>query len=193
MAALLEAARDPVFGAQVVAVISDRADAGGLDLARAAGVPTAVVALSDFPSREDWNAAVLAALDGYSPDLIVSAGYMKILGPGVVANYRGAIINTHPALLPSFPGAHGVRDALAYGVKVTGCSIIAVDDGVDDGAIVAQEAVRVEPRDTEDTLHERIKVAERRLLVETVGAMARRGWRVDGRRVTIGGAGEESR
>ena len=142
MSAILDAAAKPDYGARVAAVVSDRASAPGLAIARAAKVPTAVVALADFPSREDWNRGIAAAIDVFAPDLIVLAGFMKILAPATVGHYRGRILNTHPALLPSFPGAHGVRDALAHGVKVTGCSVILVDDGVDTGPIVAMIKMR---------------------------------------------------
>jgi phosphoribosylglycinamide formyltransferase-1 len=186
LTAMLEAASDPAYGAAVAAVISDRPDAGGLDVARAAGFPTAVVALRDFPSREDWNRAIVRAIDAHAPDLVVLAGFMKILAPATVSHFGGRVINTHPALLPSFPGAHGVRDALEYGVKVTGCTVIFVDDGVDTGPIVAQATVPVEPGDTEDTLHERIKSVERTLVVDTVHALVTRGWTIEGRHVVLG-------
>ncbi len=191
MSAILEAAKEPGYGARVAAVISDRASAPGLTLARAATVPTAVVALAEFPSREEWNRGVREAIDVFSPDLVVLAGFMKILAPATVDHYRGRILNTHPALLPSFPGAHGVRDALAHGVKVTGCTVILVDEGVDTGPIVAQATVSVLPDDTEETLHERIKAVERALVVDTVHALVTRGWTVEGRRVLLGGSGKD--
>ena len=191
MSALLDAARDDSYGARVVGVISDRATAAGLGIAKAANVPTTVVALTNFPSREDWNQAIVAAIDEFSPDLVVLAGFMKILAPATVAHYAGRIINTHPALLPSFPGAHGVRDALAHGVKVTGCTVIFVDEGVDTGPIVSQATVEVAADDTEETLHERIKIIERKLVVDTVHALVTRGWLVEGRRVTLGVPGKE--
>jgi phosphoribosylglycinamide formyltransferase-1 len=186
MSAILEAAKDSGYGARVAAVISDRAGAPGLEVARTANVPTAVVALADFPSREEWNRGVRKAIDVFSPDLVVLAGFMKILAPATVAHYRGRILNTHPALLPSFPGAHGVRDALAHGVKVTGCTVILVDDGVDTGPIVAQATVDILPGDSEETLHERIKTVERALVVDTIHALVMRGWTVEGRRVLLG-------
>ena len=186
MSAILDAAANPGYGARVAGVLSDRASAPGLAVARASNVPTAVVALADFPSREDWNRGIAAAIDVFAPDLIVLAGFMKILAPATVGHYRGRILNTHPALLPSFPGAHGVRDALAHGVKVTGCSVILVDDGVDTGPIVAQATVDVLPDDSEETLHERIKTVERALVVDTIHALVTRGWTVDGRRVVLG-------
>jgi phosphoribosylglycinamide formyltransferase-1 len=191
MSAILDAAARPGYGARVAAVISDRATAPGLEVARAASVPTAVVAPPDFPSREEWNRGVSKAIDVFSPDLVVLAGFMKILAPATVGHYRGRIINTHPALLPSFPGAHGVRDALAHGVKVTGCTVILVDDGVDTGPIVAQATVDVLPDDSEETLHERIKTVERALVVDTIHALVTRGWPVEGRRVVLGDSGKD--
>jgi phosphoribosylglycinamide formyltransferase 1 len=170
----------------VSAVLSDRAEAGGLDRARAAGVPTAVVRLADFPDRGHWDDALLRAVDTFGPDLVVLAGFMRIVGEPLLRAYGGRIVNTHPALLPSFPGAHGVRDALAHGVKVSGCSVILVDAGTDSGPIIAQRAVDVLDDDDESTLHERIKVAERDLLVDVVTRMASRGWNVEGRKVTLG-------
>lgn len=186
MAALLQASADPSYGARIVGVVSDKADAGGLAIARDAGVPTAVVALDDFPDRATWDEAVAKTIATFEPDLVVLAGFMRILGAPSLERFGGRIVNTHPALLPSFPGAHGVRDALAAGVKVTGCSVIIVDAGVDTGPIVAQEAVPVWDNDTETTLHERIKDVERALVVDTVGRMLRDGWHVDGRVVRIG-------
>ncbi|GGM13456.1 phosphoribosylglycinamide formyltransferase [Promicromonospora citrea] len=186
LAALLAAHGDPAYGARVVGVVSDRPDAGALDLARDAGVASAVVAMKDFEDRTAWNAGVLEAVSVFQPDYVVLAGFMRILAPEVVRRFEGRMINTHPALLPSFPGAQGVRDALAHGVKVTGCTVHLVDDGVDTGPILAQVAVPVQDGDDEPTLTERIKVAERALLVETVGRVAREGLYVTGRRATIG-------
>lgn len=164
----MQALLDAPVAANIVAVGADKAGIGALARAEKAGIPTFVVPFADYADRADWDAALRATLDAHAPDLIVLAGFMRLLGPGVVAAYRDRIVNTHPALLPSFPGAHGVRDAIAYGVKVTGCSVIVVDDGVDTGRIIAQEAVPVLPGDDEATLHERIKVVERRLLVDVV-------------------------
>jgi phosphoribosylglycinamide formyltransferase-1 len=186
LSAILDATANPGYGARVAGVLSDRASAPGLAIARVSDVPTTVVALADFPSRDEWNRSIMAALDEFKPDLVVLAGFMKILAPATVGHYRGRILNTHPALLPSFPGAHGVRDALAYGVKVTGCSVILVDDGVDTGPIVAQATVDVLPDDSEETLHERIKTVERALVVDTIHLLVTRGWTVDGRRVVLG-------
>jgi phosphoribosylglycinamide formyltransferase-1 len=183
---LLQALLDDADGFTISAVLSDRADATGLDRARAAGVATAVVALRDFPDRAGWDEALARAVDTFHPDLVVLAGFMRILGAPLLNGYGGRIVNTHPALLPAFPGAHGVRDALANGVKVTGCSVILVDAGTDTGPIIAQRAVDVLDDDDEATLHERIKVVERTLLVEVVHRMATAGWKVDGRKVTLG-------
>jgi phosphoribosylglycinamide formyltransferase-1 len=184
--ALIDACRDPDYGAQVVAVGADRAGINGLARAERAGIPAFTVRLADYPAREEWDAALSAACAGYAPDLIVLAGFMKLVGKPFLDSFGGRCLNTHPALLPSFPGAHGVRDALAHGVKVTGCTVLIIDDGVDAGPIVAQACVPVADDDDEVTLHERIKVAERALLVGTVGRMVREGWSVQGRKVRIG-------
>lgn len=164
----MQALLDAPVATSIVAVGADKPGIGALDRAEKAGIPTFVVPFDGYADRADWDGALHAELDTYAPDLIILAGFMRLLGPGIVAAYRDRIINTHPALLPSFPGAHGVRDALAHGVKVTGCSVIVVDDGIDTGRILAQEAVPVLPGDDEPTLHERIKVVERRLLVDVV-------------------------
>jgi len=156
---------------EVAAVGSDVTDAQALARAESAGIDTFVVAPADFGDRGSWNGALLERLRALAPDWIVCAGFMRILGPQVVDAFAGRIVNTHPALLPSFPGAHGVRDALAYGVKVTGCTVHLVDHGVDTGPILAQEAVTVLPDDDEASLHERIKTVERRLLVTTVASL----------------------
>jgi phosphoribosylglycinamide formyltransferase 1 len=140
----------------------------------------------DFPDRAAWDAAVTDAVADYEPDLVVSAGFMKLAGKAFLENFGGRYLNTHPALLPSFPGMHGARDALAHGVKVTGCTLFVVDDGVDTGPIVAQRAVPVFDTDDETTLHERIKGEERAMLVDVVGRMAREGWQVVDRKVRIG-------
>ncbi|HEY1666691.1 MAG TPA: phosphoribosylglycinamide formyltransferase [Trebonia sp.] len=185
--ALIDACGDPAYGAAIVAVGADRAGIAALDRARAAEIPAFVTKVGDFPARDAWDDALAAACAEYDPDLIVCAGFMKLLGKRFLAHYGGRCLNTHPALLPSFPGMHGVRDALAYGVKVTGCTVFLVDEGVDAGPVLAQAAVPVHDDDDEATLHERIKVAERALLVDTVGRMAREGWSVsDDRKVRIG-------
>lgn len=186
LAALLAAHDDAAYGARVVGVVSDRPDAGALDLARDAGVASAVVAMKDFDDRAAWNDGVLEAVSVFQPDYLILAGFMRILAPSVVRKFEGRMMNTHPALLPSFPGAHPVRDTLAHGVKVTGSTVHLVDDGVDTGPIIAQTTVPVRDDDDEPTLTERIKVAERALLVETVGRIAREGLYVAGRKASIG-------
>ncbi|MFE7096466.1 phosphoribosylglycinamide formyltransferase, partial [Streptomyces erythrochromogenes] len=185
--ALLDAsARDPKgFGATVVAVGADRPGAAGLERAERAGVPTFVCQVRDHASREAWDSALADLVAAYEPDLVVSAGFMKILGKEFLTRFGGRVVNTHPALLPSFPGSHGVRDALAYGVKVTGCTVHFVDEGVDTGPVIAQGVVDVRDEDDEALLHERIKEVERTLLVDVVGRLARHGHRLVGRRVLI--------
>lgn len=184
--ALLDAAADPAYGVRVVAVGADRDGIEGLARAQRAGVATFVCRVGDHPDRAAWDAAMRAQVAAYDPALVVGAGFMKILGPAFLARFGGRVVNTHPALLPSFPGAHGVRDAMAYGVRVTGCTCHLVDAGVDTGPIIAQRAVEVRDDDTEDSLHERIKTVERSMLVECVGRMAREGYAVVGRRVLLG-------
>ncbi len=186
MRAVIEAARDEAYGARVVGVITDKDDAGALDIAREAGIPTAVVRLEDFESRALWDEALARTLATFDPELVLLAGFMRLLGEPSLARFGGRILNTHPALLPAYPGAHGVRDALAGGAKVTGCTVILVDAGVDTGPIVAQAAVEVLDDDTESTLHERIKEVERGLVSRTLGRMAREGWTVSGRSVRLG-------
>jgi phosphoribosylglycinamide formyltransferase-1 len=176
------------YGAEVVAVGADRGAIAGLDRAERAGIPSFVCRVKDHPDRAAWDRALTEAVAAYEPDLVVSAGFMKILGKEFLARFGGRVVNTHPALLPSFPGAHGVRDALAYGVKVTGCTVHLVDDGVDTGPIIAQGVVEVVEDDSvegEAALHERIKDVERTLLVEVVGRLARNGHRIEGRKVLI--------
>ena len=184
--ALLDATADPSYGASVVAVGADRDGIEGLDRAVRAGIPTFVHRVKDFETREAWDRAVTASCASYHPDLVVSAGFMKLAGPAFLAEYGGRYLNTHPALLPSFPGMHGAADALAQGVKVTGATLFVVDAGVDTGPIIAQTAVPVEDDDDVASLHERIKVAERRMLVETVGRLAREGFSITDRKVRIG-------
>ena len=184
--ALLDACADPAYGAAVVAVGADRHGIEGLARAERAGIPTFVAQVSDFSSREHWDRAMADKVAAFEPDLVISAGFMKLAGAHFLERFGGRYINTHPALLPSFPGMHGPRDALEYGVKVTGCTLSVVDEGVDTGVILAQSAVPVEDADDVDALHERIKVAERTMLVETVGRMAREGFRVEGRRGILG-------
>lgn len=185
--ALLDACADPAYGASVVAVGADRHDIEGLARAERAGVPTFVATVADFTSREHWDRALADKVGAFEPDLVVLAGFMKLVGPQFLAQFGGRTVNTHPALSPSFPGMHGPRDAIDYGVKVTGCTLFVVDEGVDTGVILAQTAVPVEDDDDVETLHERIKVAERAMLVDTVGRMARDGFRVEGRRGLLGG------
>ena len=183
--ALLDATAEPGYPARVVAVGADRDGIEGLARAERAGVSTFVRRVGDYPDREAWDVALAEAVAEHRPDLVVSAGFMKIVGPRFRAGIGCPMINTHPALLPAFPGAHGVADALAYGFKITGATVHVVDDGVDTGPVLAQAAVPVEPGDTVETLHERIKIEERRLLVEIVADLARKGATVSGREVTI--------
>jgi phosphoribosylglycinamide formyltransferase-1 len=181
---LLSAAVDD-YPARVVAVGVDR-DCPALEIARAASLPTFTVRLPDYPGRDAWDAALTQATAAHSPDLIVSAGFMKIFGPEFLSAFSGRVLNTHPALLPAFPGAHGVAEALAHGVKVTGCTVHLVDAGTDTGPILAQQAVPVLDDDDEATLHERIKIVERRLLVDVVAAVVTGGLTCNGRKATIG-------
>jgi phosphoribosylglycinamide formyltransferase 1 len=181
--ALLDAAADPAYGVRIAAVGADR-PCTGLERAEQAGVPTFVCRLADFGDRAAWDVALAGEVAAAAPRFVVTAGFMRVLGPHTLG--AQPVVNTHPALLPSFPGAHGVRDALAYGVKVTGTTCHVVDAGVDTGPIIEQRVVTVEDDDTEESLHERIKVQERDLLVEVVGRMAREGFAVEGRRVRLG-------
>jgi phosphoribosylglycinamide formyltransferase-1 len=183
--ALLDACADPGYGAQVVAVGADRKGIAGLDRAAAAGIPRFVESLRDYPDRTDWDHALTERVSAYQPDLVVLAGFLKLVGPPFLAAFGGRVLNTHNSLLPAFPGVHGPADALAYGVKVAGATLFFVDAGVDAGPIVAQVAVPVHDGDTVESLTERIKEAERRQLVTYVGRLAREGWTIDGRRVTI--------
>nr|WP_193609579.1 phosphoribosylglycinamide formyltransferase [Nocardioides lijunqiniae] len=184
--ALLDACADDAYGARVVAVGADRDGIEGLERAERAGVPTFVRRVKDFSSRDEWDRATAEAVAGFEPDLVVLAGFMKLVGQEFHDRFGGRVVNTHPALSPSFPGMRGPADALDYGVKVTGCTLFVVDDGVDTGPIVAQRAVEVDEADTVDSLHERIKAAEREMLVDAVGRMAREGFTVEGRAVRFG-------
>jgi phosphoribosylglycinamide formyltransferase-1 len=184
--ALLDASSDPAWGAAVVAVGADREDTGGEQRARAAGLPTFVLRLRDAPTRPAWDAALADLVAEHLPDLVVLAGFMRLTGPAFLERFEGRAVNSHPALSPAFPGMHAPADALAYGVRVTGATLFVVDEGIDTGPIVEQVAVRVHPDDDVAILHERIKVDERRMLVDTVGRMAREGWQIDDRRVRIG-------
>lgn len=161
----------PELGVEVVAMGSD-VEAPGLDFARHRGIPVFVTAFGEYPSRDEWGEALSRVLESYSPDLIILSGFMRLLPARVVEAFSPRIINTHPAFLPEFPGAHGVRDALAAGVSETGASVIVVDNGIDTGPILAQERVPIHPGDTEETLHQRIKEVERRLLLEVVSGVA---------------------
>ncbi|WP_025616688.1 phosphoribosylglycinamide formyltransferase [Salinispora cortesiana] len=183
--ALLDAGTDSGYGARVVAVGADRDGIAGLDRAAAAGLPTFVERVKDHPTRSDWDAALTARVAEHTPDLVVSAGFLKLVGPHFLAAFGDRYLNTHNTLLPAFPGMHGPRDALAYGVKITGATLFFVDAGTDTGPIVAQVAVPVRDDDDEQTLTERIKEAERRQLVEQVGRLVRAGWTITGRKVTV--------
>ena len=184
LASLLDAAIGD-YPARVVAVGVDR-DCPAAEVAAAASLPTFRVRLADHPDRDAWDAALTEAAAAHSPDLVVSAGFMKILGKQFLSKFQGRILNTHPTLLPAFPGAHGVADALAHGVKVTGCTVHLVDAGTDTGPILAQQPIPVLDDDDEETLHERIKVTERRLLVDVIAAVASGGVTRIGRKATIG-------
>jgi len=181
--ALIDAAGDPAYGVRIAAVGSDR-PCSGLDRAERAGIPLFICPPAEFPSRGEWDAALAERLRAARPRFVVSAGFMRILGERVLSEQT--VINTHPALLPSFPGAHGVRDALAYGVKVTGTTCHLVDAGIDTGPVIDQRVVAVAEDDTEESLHERIKVQERAMLVDVVRRLAHEGFTVEGHRVRLG-------
>jgi phosphoribosylglycinamide formyltransferase-1 len=185
LAALMAACDGADYPVVVVAVGADRAGAGGLELAAAQGIPTFVERVPDHPDRASWDRALTSRCQEFAPDLVVSAGFLKLVGPAFLAAFPGRYVNTHNSLLPSFAGIHGPADALAYGVKVAGATLFVVDDGVDTGPIIAQVAVAVEPDDDVDSLTERIKVAERQQLVDAIGRMARHGWTISGRTVSI--------
>ncbi|MCU1634528.1 MAG: formyltetrahydrofolate-dependent phosphoribosylglycinamide formyltransferase [Micrococcaceae bacterium] len=170
--AVIDAVADGSLPVVIAAVGADRRGTGGVQRAADAGIPTFEVDFREYPERTDWNQALTEAVAAYEPDYVVSSGFMRIVDQHFLDRFPSRYLNTHPALLPSFPGAHGVRDALAYGVKVTGCTVMIADAGVDTGPILAQTAVAVLPDDTEDTLHQRIKVEERRLLIETLRNLA---------------------
>ncbi|MBV9832264.1 MAG: phosphoribosylglycinamide formyltransferase [Marmoricola sp.] len=184
--ALLDACTDPSYGARVVAVGSDRDGVEGLLRAEKAGVPTFVERVVDHDDRAAWDGALTAQVAAHDPDLVVLAGFMKLVGASFLSRFPGRVVNTHPALCPAFPGTSGPADALEYGVKVTGATLFVVDEGVDTGPIVAQTVVPVEDDDDVETLHERIKVAERRMLVDSVGRMARDGFTISNRKVRLG-------
>ena len=190
---LIEACDKDQGGPEVVAVGADRSGARALSRAQAAGIDTFVCRVADYQDRAAGDAALTDACAAFLPDLIVSAGFMKLLGPAFLERFGGRCINSHPALLPSFPGMHGVRDALAYGVKITGCTVFLVDDGLDSGPVIAQQAVPVHADDDEESLTERIKSAERVLLARTVRDMMSQGWSVTGRTVRLGPGGGTSK
>lgn len=169
--ALLDAQSDPAYPAEVVAVLSDRPDAAALGRAGRHGVPVDVVALPDFADREAWDRELGEKAAAHRPDLVVLAGFMKILSREFLHRFPGQVINTHPGLLPAFPGAHAVRDALNAGVSVTGASVIWVDEGIDTGAVIAHVEVSLLAADDEDSLHERIKVVEREMLVRVIAEL----------------------
>lgn len=185
MQSLLDASETDHWPAEVVGVVTDRGDAGALARAERQHVPTRVVSPGDFAERVDWDAELTKAVRKWDPDWVVSAGFMRLLGDKFLDTFPGRVVNTHPALLPAFPGVNGVRDALAYGVKVTGCTVHLVDSGIDTGPVLAQEAVVIRLGETESDLHERIKDVERSLLVEVIGRLAREGYSQEGRRVNI--------
>jgi phosphoribosylglycinamide formyltransferase-1 len=190
--AILRAAdSDPDFGAEVVLVLSDRPDAGALDIARSAGVATALVPREPGMDRDAHTAAICDEAERHGARALVLAGFMWILGPEAMARFPNAVLNTHPALLPAFPGDHAVRDALAWGAKVTGCTVHFVDELVDHGPIIAQEAVPILPADTEETLHGRIKEVEHQLFPRAIKALAHRDLAVEGRIVKWGSAERE--
>ncbi len=184
--ALIDACADPAYGAKVVAVGADRDGIEGLARAERAGIPTFVRKVSQSTSREHWDLALTDTVAAFEPDVVVLAGFMKLVGASFLDAFENKVVNTHPALCPSFPGTTGPADALEYGVKVTGATLFVVDAGVDTGAIIAQTVVPVDDDDDVESLHERIKVAEREMLVENVGRMAREGISVTGRRVRFG-------
>lgn len=171
--AVIDAVEAGSLPLEIAAVGADRPGTLGVERSAAAGLETFVVNFKDYATRGDWDGALLDTVAAYKPDYVVSSGFMRIVAPNFIDAFEGRYVNTHPALLPSFPGAHGVRDAMAYGVKVTGCTVHFADAGVDTGPIIAQTPVVILPSDTEETLHERIKVAERELLIEVLNDLAR--------------------
>ena len=181
--ALIDAEQDPSVETNytIIGVGADKPDIEGLARAERAGIPTFVVNPLKSSSRVEWDQALAERLSDYQPNWVVSAGFMRILGPQVLRKFDNRIVNTHPSLLPSFPGAHAIDDALAHGVKITGCTIHLVDSGVDTGPILAQAAVKVEPGDDSDILHERVKQVERSLLLKTINKICTQGVTVAGR------------
>lgn len=183
--ALLDACIDPAYGAQVVAVGADRFGTRAVERATQAGAETFELPLGSDQDRAEWDALLAQKVAIHKPDLVVSAGFLKLAGSAFLRLHGGRFVNTHPSLLPAFPGMQAPRDALAYGVKVTGATLFVVDEGVDTGPIVAQTVVAVADDDSVESLHERIKTAERAMLVHWVGRMARGGFNIRGRRVTV--------
>ncbi len=181
---LLQSLIDAERSYEICVVVADR-PAEGLHRAQAAAIPTAMVTPGEFPDRDQWSSALGETVAAYAPDWVVSAGFMRILTSAFLDRFPQRVVNSHPALLPAFPGAHGVRDALAYGVKVTGCTVHLVDAGVDTGPIIAQESVPVLPTDDEDSLHTRIKTIEWELLPRVVEQLVTRAPIVNGRKVEL--------
>lgn len=185
----LQAILDAVASGQIAAepslVLTDRPNVKALERAAAAGIHRAVLPFRDFDDREGFTEAVIAEIEGSGADFVVLAGFMRILAPAACETYPNAIINTHPSLLPAFQGASAVAEAIAFGVKMTGCTVHFIDEELDHGPIIVQEAVPVLPGDDEDALHERIKVVEHRLLPEVVANFAAGRYRVDGRQVSL--------
>ncbi|MDR7087680.1 phosphoribosylglycinamide formyltransferase-1 [Aeromicrobium panaciterrae] len=186
--ALIDASTKPDYGVEIVAVGADRGDILALERAEKHGIETFVLETKSYADRAAWDVALAEAVAAHAPDLVVLAGFLKLTGPAFLARFGGRTLNTHPALSPAFPGMHGPRDALAYGVKVTGATLFVVDEGVDTGPIVAQVAVPVLDDDDEEKLHQRIKTSERAMLVEWVGTLARSDFHIDDRAVRLGGA-----
>jgi phosphoribosylglycinamide formyltransferase-1 len=180
---LIDAEAAGELGAEIAGVGADRRRIEGLERAERAGLSTFSHPYRKGSDRAVWDAELTDLVAAYEPDLVVCAGFMKLVGPAFLERFGGKIINSHPALLPSFPGMHGARDALDYGVKITGASVFLVDEGVDSGVILAQQAVPVLDDDTEESLHERIKISERELLVQVVGKLATQRWHIEGRKV----------
>lgn len=183
--ALLDAVFEADYPAQIVALVSDRTGSGAARRARAQGIPVHEIAPADFTDRPAWDEALTAAVRGHEPEWVVSVGFMRLLGPVFLGAFPQRIINTHPSLLPAFPGATPVRDAVEYGVKYTGCTVHVVDDGVDTGPVIAQRPIAVGDDDTPESLHDRIKAVERQLVVSVVDQIATHGLSIDGRKAII--------
>src|SRR5690625_2966479 len=179
LAALMAASEDRSYDVQIVAGGADRTGNGGLAMAAEEGVPTFTERLKDHPTRAEWDTALTTRVAEHRPDLVVSAGFLNLVGPTFLEAFGDRYVNTHNSLLPAFPGMNAPAEALSYGVRITGATLFFVDGGVDTGPVIAQVAVPVEPGDTVDTLTERIKVAERRQLVEYVGRLSRKSTRLN--------------